>query len=236
MMSYSMHSHVKRGNEENPTYTAGALLGEGMMFIVAGFFTVAATVAPSIVSTPSNYSVYNALNAELHGGLISLIGVVLGGPILTALKGKVTTSFVVWYFFGRGQTISLHTTPYFNELGPRFKELRSVKEAVDVFKSEVISSYQGDGCQGTITYGVNNAWYKGETDLTDDDDFFVFGNGHLYRTASCSNGSCQFHFALREEFIDAVDIYDTMNPHDQDIPGGIPYDIEYDFEESGSCQ
>ena len=56
-----------------------------------------------------------------------------------------------------------------------------------------------------------------------------------YRIASCEGGSCHFQFQLADIFEDAIDIYDNYD-NDQEIPGGIPYNIEYVFYKERSWQ
>jgi len=49
---------------------------------------------------------------------------------------------------------------------------------------------------------------------------YSVGNTILHRKAYCKNGKCRYHFWIRDEFTDPLDL---------GLDFGFPYNIQYDF-------
>lgn len=63
-------------------------------------------------------------------------------------------------------------------------------------------------------------------DFTNIPDLFSIGNSNLKTRIFCGNGKCLVRFEIRDWFIDAKDIADSM-PGNQEYPMGQPYPINF---------
>lgn len=133
--------------------------------------------------------------------------------------------------YGHGASVTLGHTPGFQDVGEKFKNAPSVQNAIKTIKDAVVSRYKANkGCEGGYS---EYTFYR--FDVTWDYNLFAIGDGFLHTNAQCSSGSCNFDFYIEDRFEDALDLFGGLDNGYQELPGGVAYDILYNFVDSGVC-
>jgi len=126
--------------------------------------------------------------------------------------------FIGAYYKGNGETFDLNKHL---DLGEKFNNAPSVQKAMSQFKNKINKKPCTPCEEGEI---INS---KTTTDVTFEEGLFSVGHSTFFREATCTNGTWNYHFSIRDYFKQPL-VTGPINIYEGELPGAKPYPIIWD--------
>jgi len=208
---------------ENPNLKAN----EEILQDIAGslIVTIAAYYPDAVEINPfAGFGAAATFSANIKVGIETLLGLFAVGVMSIAMLvpryGRITNYLVINYFFGKGHPVDLHDV---------FDAGKKFESGVSGVIGDVVRFYRTCNTANTDKR-ISNVFLE--------PGLYAIARSTFFTDIVCDGSKCYYHFYIRDEFKDALDLgrAEDLWDGDQDAYGATPYPINYDFYREYPCK